>query len=444
MRGVVSGNRVFAGCLRPVFIISIWSMDSTRQEKKEAPKGFVPEPFSYHEEIELKIDTLTNLGLGLGRKGGWVVMVPFCLPGERVRARIYRNRSNYSEADLVEVLETSSTRVDPGCPLFTRCGGCQYQHMRYAEQLEWKRAQVRELFQKIAGIADPPVHPAHASPRQYGYRSKLTPHWNKPGSDGNIGEIGFLRHGNRHRLIDVEQCPLATEAINEALPGVRDALRRDMRHSRKKKKGGTLLLRDAEEGVVTQPDKLISERAGAFHFQFRAGDFFQNNHFILPDLVNIVAEQAAAPGIRYLVDTYCGTGLFAISLSGRFEKVMGIEITSSAIQWAINNAAINRVENCEFRTGSAEAIFDEIPFLPGETAVIVDPPRKGCDSSFLQQLVTCGPKRVVYVSCDPSTQARDVKTCLAGGYSLLGIFPVDLFPQTRHIESIAILDKETC
>ena len=162
-------------------------------------KKFNAHPFAYHQEIELEITTLTNLGLGLGRvaltgeaEARWVVMVPFTLPGERVRARVYRNQKNFSEADLVEVLTPSVHRVTPPCPLFGRCGGCQYQHLTYTEQLKWKQRQVGELLRHMAGIAFP-VNPVIGSPREYGYRSKITPHFRAPreGEAADLLPIGF-------------------------------------------------------------------------------------------------------------------------------------------------------------------------------------------------------------------------------------------------------------
>lgn len=194
------------------------------------------------------------------------------------------------------------------------------------------------------------------------------------------------------------------------------------------------------EGVVTDPKAVVTERVGQFTFQFRAGEFFQNNPFILPELVEAVGAIAAHPEIHYLVDTYCGSGLFAISLHQRFEQVMGIEISASSIQWAINNAALNQVSNCDFQIGSSEAIFESIPFPSAQSIVIIDPPRKGCDLEFLQQLLAFRPRRIAYVSCDPSTQARDVKHCREAGYRLVQVEPFDLFPQTRHIEALAFLE----
>lgn len=402
----------------------------------QVPKNFVAEPFEYHQELELTIESLTNLGMGLARVDGWVVMVPFVIPGERVRARVFRNFQNYSDADLIEVLDASPDRVDPKCPLYQTCGGCQYQHMGYKRQLAEKTKHVEELMQKLGGI-DHPVEMAHGSPEVYHYRSKLTPHYNRPDKEGRQ-PIGFLQYGRRNQIVDVAQCPIATEAINEALPEARDEARRSGGKKRRKR-GGTLLMRHVLEGVVTDPQEIVSERVGDVTFQFKAGEFFQNNPFILPELVEHVAAEAAAEGARYLVDAYCGVGLFALSTAKNFEQVAGVEISEPAVRWAQANAKISNVSNARFVIGKAEAIFNGLKFPPGETAMVIDPPRKGCDESFRQQLLSYRPQRLVYVSCDPATQARDLKEFIAGGYRITRIQPFDLFPHTRHIENVVSL-----
>jgi tRNA/tmRNA/rRNA uracil-C5-methylase (TrmA/RlmC/RlmD family) len=413
-------------------------------------KKYNDQPFAYHAEIELEITTLTNLGSGLGRVqirdlqsaignvAGWVVMVPFTLPGERVRARVFRNHKNFSEADLIEVLTTSPDRVTPRCPMFGRCGGCQYQHLTYSGQLEWKRQQVAELLKHMAGI-EFPVAPVIASPREYHYRSKITP----SRDDGRriAIPIGFLRQGTRFDIVDVPHCPIATEAINLRLGAVREAV-----HARQDSytRGATLLLRDACGVVTTDYDAVITETVGELKLHFLARDFFQNNPFILPAFTRYVREQAAARGARFLVDAYCGSGLFALSAASAFERVMGIEISESSVRFARENAVANRIENATFVAGDAGAIFAGLDpaFTPREIAVIIDPPRKGCDESFLRQLFAFGPRSVVYVSCDPATQMRDLKSFLAAGYRLTAAQPFDLFPQTRHLECVLTLVKD--
>ena len=402
----------------------------------QVPKNFIAKPFDYHQELELTIESLTNLGMGVARVDGWVVMVPFVIPGERVKARIFRNFQNYSDADLIEVIEASAERVDPVCPLFTSCGGCQYQHIGYNRQLVEKTRQVEELMQKLGEI-EHPVELARGSPRLYHYRSKITPHYDRPDKDGQQ-PIGFLRYGRRNQIVDVEQCPIATQAINEELPLAREEARR-AGGKKRRQRGGTLLLRDVLEGVVTDPQEIVSERVGEVTFQFKAGEFFQNNPFILPELVGYVAAEASADGARFLVDAYCGVGLFALSTAKQFEQVAGVEISEAAVRWAQANAKISGIANARFVIGKAEAIFSGLKFPAGETAMIIDPPRKGCDESFRQQLLAFRPRRLVYVSCDPATQARDLKQFIEGGYRITRIQPFDLFPHTRHIENVVSL-----
>lgn len=482
-------------------------------------KRFNDQPFAYHAEIELEIATLTNLGAGLGRvplraaEGGaetqWVVMVPFTLPGERVRARMFRNHKNFSEADLVAVLTPSPHRIVAPCALFGRCGGCQYQHLAYTEQLAWKRRQVEELLQHMAGVTFP-VAPVIGSPREFGYRSKITPHFAPPrvtmassttaeeqgagvpaavaDADASVAgtgaaadapvegagavnaaaklgaaanapalPIGFLRQGTRFEIVDVPQCPIATPAINARLTGVRAEVRARAAEGAFTR-GATLLLREASGEVTTNYEAVITEtielpagtgREGedkgggrrTLRLQFLARDFFQNNPFILPAFAAYVSAQAAASGARFLVDAYCGSGLFALASAPAFERVAGVELSATSIDFARKNAAANDVGNADFLAADAAAIFAGLDFPATETAMIIDPPRKGCDEAFLQQLFAFGPRAVVYVSCDPATQMRDLKHFLTAGYGLTAVQPFDLFPQTRHLECVITLRK---
>ena len=414
-----------------------------------AKKKFNDQPFAYHAELELEIATLTNLGVGLGRvalsgeaEAKWVVMVPFTLPGERVRARVFRNHKNFSEADLLEVITPSPHRVAPRCPLFARCGGCQYQHLAYAEQLAWKQRQVAELLQHMAGIADFPVAPVVPSPQQFGYRSKITPHFHPPRDPATPPPIGFLRQGTRFDIVDVPRCPIATEAINEKLAAVRADVQARAAHG-EFKRAATLLLRDAGGTVTTDYDAVITETVGELKLHFLARDFFQNNPFILPAFTGYVRAQAAASGARFLVDAYCGSGLFALSAAAAFERVAGVEISESSVRFARENAATNRIANATFLAADAAAIFAGLDpaFVAADTAVVIDPPRKGCDENFLRQLFAFAPRAVVYVSCDPATQMRDLRHFLTAGYTLTAAQPFDLFPQTRHLECVLTLSR---
>mgnify|MGYP000011088922 CR=1 FL=1 len=396
------------------------------------PKGFKAGPFEYHQEITLRIDDITNLGLGVGRYEGFVVMVPFALAGELVKVRIFKNHKNYSEGDLIEVLEKSPDRVEPQCKLFGTCGGCQYQHLSYQAQLKWKQKQIRDLLERIGGFSDIEVLPTHPSPKIFHYRSKLTPHYER--DRGENMPIGFVMQGRRNAIVNVEYCEIASDNINAAIPAIYADLRA---RSASFKRGGTLLLRDTSEGVVTDNRKIAGEKVGKLYLKFVAGEFFQNNPFILPELLDYAVSEAI--GSLYLVDAYCGVGGFALWAAEHFERVMGVEISENSIRCARENAEINGVKNCKFLAGKAESIFAEIPFAGTDTSLIIDPPRAGCDEAFLNQLIAFSPKKLVYVSCGPDTQARDLKYLAANGYKIAKIQPFDLFPQTRHIENVATL-----
>jgi tRNA/tmRNA/rRNA uracil-C5-methylase (TrmA/RlmC/RlmD family) len=186
---------------------------------------------------------------------------------------------------------------------------------------------------------------------------------------------------------------------------------------------------------------MASKARPPLRLHFLARDFFQNNPFILPAFTGYVREQAAATGARFLVDAYCGSGLFALSCAPAFERVAGVELSATSVKFATENAAANGITNATFLAGDAGQIFAGLTFPSADTAVVIDPPRKGCDEAFLAQLFAYGPRAVVYVSCDPATQMRDLKGFLTAGYKLTAVQPFDLFPQTRHLECVITLVK---
>ena len=421
----------------------------------------------------------------------WVVFVPNVIPGELVKIRIYRNYASYSDADLLQIMEPSPDRIEPQCSLATLCGGCQYQHITIDRQRKMKMAQVQELFERLGGFEThefPAVLKTQGTDEVFGYRSKITPHYEAPikkrgrrkaltsGDTAmsklcEIGPIGFKEKASR-RLVDVPSCHIATPAINDALVQVRDNKREDARKGLLKKptKGATLLLRDSDGVVETDHNVYVNTTVKDLTFRFKAGNFFQNNPFMLPKMVDSVVDAATKPSLTgnamtHLIDCYCGSGLFALSSSPSFNVCVGIEVNDKAVAEARDNAALNGIQNCDFVSASAEAIFqskDPIrlctekgedgndenqdllvrDFPRDSTVVVVDPPRKGCSEEFLQQLDEYQPARIVYMSCDPATQARDAKFLVSqGGYEIVSIQPFDLFPQTRHIECLAVFER---
>jgi len=451
----------------------------------KVPKRYVPHPFSYREEVEIRIEKLTNRGLGIGRvalssdkinglneyNGGdlnsnnnqdeqelkqWVVMVPSVIPGELVKARVFRNFRNYSEADLVAIVEASGDRVTPVCPLAGDCGGCQLQHMSIEAQRRMKTDNVEEALQQY-DIQNVKINPCLGTDETIGYRSKLTPHYQSPsqsrrgarnvdsdieGSDKKIQEIGFQKQSSR-QLIDVPSCPIATPAVNKAYAKVREQL---LSEPPKSKKGATLLLRQGnldDDHVETNHREFLTTTVGGLDFSYRAGNFFQNNYYVLPLMIDhVVSEAIRGGGMTHLADCYCGSGLFALSAASYFDHVVGIEINDKAIAEATANAERNGVTNCKFQAASAENIFSVINDFPRDTTtVVLDPPRKGCSDDFLAQLKDFSPRRIVYMSCDVTTQARDSAFILDAGYRITMVQPFDLFPQTRHIECLMVFER---
>ncbi|MDR3144616.1 MAG: class I SAM-dependent RNA methyltransferase [Puniceicoccales bacterium] len=397
-------------------------------ERMKSPENFVAVPFKYHEEVEISIGDVTNLGAGVGRVNNWVVMVPFVCIGEDVVVKIYKNFKNYSLGDLLNVSNPSPHRVSPKCALFGICGGCQYQHMDYGAQLALKRHHVEDSMRKLAQVNVPVCECLHSG-QIYHYRSKITPHFQK-----TVPPIGFLRCDSR-RIIDVQECPIATERINDELKTARANALAD---KSPRKRGGTMLLRDCGGRIETNPKATAVQRIGDFEFSFRAGEFFQNNPFTLQLLSEYVAS--AASGTKYLIDAFCGVGLFGIIAAKHFEKILAVEIGESAIAFARRNAERNGVSNVNFLCGTAERIFEDVKFPGGETSVIIDPPRSGCSHDFLLQLMKFSPQKIVYVSCAPDTQARDLNV-ICQKYSVEKIQPFDMFPQTRHVENVVTLQR---
>ncbi|RXW16870.1 hypothetical protein EST38_g8982 [Candolleomyces aberdarensis] len=446
------------------------AIDAAIEEGKD-----VQAPLVLQEEVELEVKILGSNGDGIAvpvdSKQPWAVVVPLTLPGERVRARIYRHARLHSFGDLVEVMEPSSSLRDMSrvqCKYFGSCGGCQYQMLSYESQLEFKREVVVKAYQNYCTTAP--------SPLQYGYRTKLTPHFDGPSKSARKGsrkpsteqpdwlQIGFNRIGTR-KVLDIEECPIATSVINAQIAPMRETI---IHNSHTYKKGVSLLLRDSldasvDESVdrlsdafnkhicVTEPKSTVREKIGEWVFEYNAGSFFQNNNSVLPPLTDYVRDAIFPPSstepstLTHLVDTYCGAGLFAIVLSPHFQKVAGIELSQDSIRYATHNAKLNHIseDKISFRAGNAGEIFGVVQDFPRDnTAVLIDPPRKGCDEFFIKQLLEFGPKTVVYVSCNVHTQARDVARIVEEGrYRLESVKGFDLFPQTAHVESVAVLRR---
>jgi 23S rRNA (uracil1939-C5)-methyltransferase len=352
------------------------------------------------QEIDVEINDIGFGGRGVGRIDGVACFVPGVIEKEKVRVKIAKVKSRMMEAWLLEVLEPSPYRVEPPCPVFLKCGGCSYQHIDYPHQLQIKETQLREALRRLGGLSEPPVLPMIASPEPYGYRNRIAVHVR----DGNVG---FFAEGS-NRVIPVKKCLIASPEVDL---GFQDLLKERPRDG----------------------DYLIGEKK-------RYGGFRQVNNAVAEILKETVREAVrpsgeAAPLAGLLVDAYCGAGFFAHELQELFTKVIGIERSIASVAMASRQAG----ENEEYLAGDVELKLSEAlgAGKPEETVLLLDPPSEGLAELAMEAILQNPPARIVYVSCNPATLARDAKR-LAGNYRLVQVTPLDMFPQTAEIESVSV------
>ncbi|KAK1915640.1 hypothetical protein P3342_003450 [Pyrenophora teres f. teres] len=487
-------------------VIALIKNLNVQREGKEN-STILPEKFI---EIQVEIKEISSTGDGLGFQQGadsdQVYVVPFSAPGDVVTARPHKHfeKEKYSMADFVNVI-TPSPHRDASlvkCPYFASCSGCQFQMLPYDFQLQHKRSIVEKAYKNFSNLPPeliPTIGETIGSPLQYGYRTKLTPHFDGPPdarrSDGRNGikrtfkelpPIGFMKKGTR-TTIDIEDCPIGTDAVRAGNKRERKRVADTLSTYHR---GATLLLRESTARIPKadydvskeeDSDAIVEDRGDHVHiktcitdsnaksteyiddFQFvnPAGSFFQNNNSILPVFTQYIREHIlpSTPGhkITHLIDAYSGSGLFTITLSSLFKSSLGIDISSSSIESASTNARLNNLPESSTRFIAADAarLFSSIESPAEETVVMLDPPRKGCDESFLRQLVQYGPARVVYVSCNVHTQARDIGVLVGGMkgvdggfgkgegcYEIESLRGFDFFPQTGHVEGVAVLTRK--
>jgi 23S rRNA (uracil1939-C5)-methyltransferase len=404
--------------------------------------------------LEVKLDKLVYGGDAMGRlEDGRAVFVPYALPGETARVRVVTEKRGHVRAELVEVLEASPERIDARCKHFAKCGGCHYQHMSYAKQLEVKRQVLVEQFQRMAGIDDPPVEAIVPSPAEWNYRNTVQ------FSQTEDGKLGFQAAGTR-RVIPITECFLPEEGINqiwpqlnlETVPGLN---RVELRQA----DNGEMLVMAGQDDLppemelelpisavylspVKGPMIMAGDEFGIIQinerpFSFHAGSFFQVNTAQAEALVNHVMSLLPLTPETVALDVYCGVGLFSAFIAPQVKQLIGIEYSGLACEdFAIN---LDEFENVAIYQGPAEKI---LPSLKEKAnVVVVDPPRAGLKPEALDALVKMEAGTLVYISCDPATLARDVKRLLNAGYRLERITPFDLFPQTYHIETVVLLTK---
>lgn len=365
--------------------------------------------------VSLLIQDIAFGGEGVGRVEDFVVFVPFVLVGEAVEAEITEVKKSFARAKLLRVVQAAAERVTPQCAHFAACGGCQYQHMAYTTQLAVKHKQIVDLFERIGGLCRELVSPVVPCPQPYGYRNRIMirSQWNKPEQRLNIG---FVRW-DCGLVENVRECKIAEPALNEQIQHA---------WAHPPPKGGIkVVLRIAPENWVVPRDS-----------------FFQNNFFLLPKLVETVRGMLQESHSKHLLDLYCGVGFFAIELAEAVESFVGVEYDKMAITAARQNATARGRTNGEFIAGMVEEVLPGLVrrFSATASTVLIDPPRKGCQPATLQLLRELRPAQVIYVSCHPATMARDLNIlCADGVFDLARVTPLDMFPQTQHVECVAAL-----
>jgi tRNA/tmRNA/rRNA uracil-C5-methylase (TrmA/RlmC/RlmD family) len=361
--------------------------------------------------VDLQIEDVAFGGKGVARENGKAVFVPFTIDGELVSARISREKRQFAEAEIVDLRKHSPHRVEPPCPYFGHCGGCAYQHVDYPHQLEIKSRQVRDLLQRIGKLKNVPMHPIVPSPLEYAYRNRITVH-------AQNGSIGYFRRDS-HRLIDIEKCPIAMDEVNRELAGLRA---RDV-------PDGHYTLRAKVDRSLRERSKTRSEIA--FHH------FTQTNDGIATALRDLIID-LVPENEELLVDAFCGAGFFAKALLNKFQRVVGIDWDRFAIAAAAENASTK--EN--YVAGDVEAGLRTA--LEGcdadRTIVIVDPPSVGLSVRVRETVTDLAPAKLIYVSCNPSTLARDLAN-LQSRFEVKSVTPFDMFPQTAEIEVVAELHR---
>ncbi len=450
-------------------------------------------PLAKDQELELRVDSLAYGGNGVARLNGFVVFVRRGLPGDVVRARVTKLKRSHAEADALEVLEAGRDRVQAPCAHYPACGGCRFQDLAYEAQARAKETQVAEALRRIGGIEHPPVEALVPAQDVFHYRNKLEYSF----TDTPSGPaLGFHSAGRWDEVLDIEKCWLTTdlgnwirEAVDEwaraqRLPTYDQSEQRGyLRHLvvREGRNTGQALvvlvtapgeLRGANELVETLrrfpevrsiqwavndtpaevtnlPTRLlwgedaIEERLCGLRFRVRPNAFLQTNTAMAERLYELAAEYARLSGGETVWDLYCGIGTIALVLAGRALSVWGVEASEESVACALENAELNGITNAAFFAGDVGRALDELRTRAGEPdVVIVDPPRAGLAGKVLRRIGALAPARLVYVSCNPTTLAGNVKELVRDfGYRLERARPVDMFPHTPHVETVALLTR---
>lgn len=447
-----------------------------------------------NEVFDIEITGMTHDGLGVGRKDGMAVFVQGAIDGEKARVKVIKVAKSYAVARVEEFLEKSPDRAEPFCHVYKRCGGCSLQHMTYEKTLDFKRRVVADNLARIGGLADVEVKPVIGMKDPTRYRNKAQ----YPIGVGKAGPVAGFFARRSHEIIDSEACGIqhpSSDLARDAVLGfikangisvynettnhglIRHVVTRVGYHTgevmviivstspnipKKDKlitllkdripglksvilnvngKPGNVILRD--KNIVLYGAGAITDKLGGLVFEISPLSFYQTNTIQTEILYCKAIEYASLTGDETVFDLYCGIGTIALFAARNAKRVIGVEVVPEAVEAARRNAGRNGITNAEFYAGEAEEVVPRL-YEQGIAAdvVIVDPPRKGCDEALLKTLVDMTPKLIVYVSCNPSTLARDMKYLSGYGYGASEVQPVDMFPWTEHVECVVLMSKK--
>lgn len=409
--------------------------------------------------LNVRIERIVPDGAGIGFAEGLTVFVPLTAPGDLARVKIERKKGNTAFANLVEILEPSPARRTPPCPYFGACGGCDFQQLNYAAQLEAKVGIVKDCLRRIGKIEWQNEIEIIASPHEFGYRTRAQ--WKRERE-----KLGYFER-NSHRTIDVEICPILAAPLQNELANRRAKLKTEKsnfneiqavsagenvsvrfssgahefdenfyaanRELSNKSRSETAADADAAKEIVFTLD--------GFEYRFSAATFFQVNHDLLPAFVANALQTDAG---NFALDLFCGVGLFALPLAKRFKKVIGVEGNETSIEFAQKNAATANIKNTKFHQSFVgKWLIENKANLPPVDLVLLDPPRTGAESETIQSLVELRPRKIVYVSCNPATLARDLRLLCANDFEIEQIKAFDFFPQTHHVETVVHLKHKS-
>jgi 23S rRNA (uracil1939-C5)-methyltransferase len=450
-------------------------------------------PVRKDDEVELHVDSLAYGGNGVARLNGFVVFVRRGLPGDTVRARVTKVKRGFAEALATEVVTPSPQRVEAPCAHYPACGGCRFQDLDYAAQVQAKEDQVRDALRRLGGFADAPVEPILPADAPFFYRNKLEYSFTQTPSGP---ALGFHKAGRWDEVLEVERCWLTTDLGNAIRNAVRDWAREEglvaydqaeqrgyLRHLvvREGRNTGQALVmlvtapgekfergylvevltrfpevRSIHWAVNDQPsevtnlpstvlwgDDAIEEELLGLRFRIRPNAFLQTNTSMAEKLYALAIEAAALTGAETVYDLYCGTGTIGIAMARNAMSVWGVEISEEAVACALENVELNSVGNAAFFAGNVGQSLEELAERAGPPdVVVVDPPRAGLAGKALKRTGGLGAPRLVYVSCNPTTLASDAKVLRDDyGYELVRAKPVDMFPHTPHVETVALLTR---